>query len=137
MLALWLWGRVDGLPRSSRAKETLISPDLTVQGSQSRVPDCRGLGQRANNWKLLIVNALRMAPASCWLSRAGSGSHVYPGGRKAYLLLLGLRGTQLTPSLGAQLNRLWPQPSWKFCGDADSDLQNGLVRRLPIGCLGD
>lgn len=41
-------------------------------------------GLRANNWKLLILNAPRMAPAACWLSRAGSGSHVCPGGEAAY-----------------------------------------------------
>lgn len=82
-----------------------------------------GRTHRANNWKLLIVNVLRMAPAASWLSRAASqsvsGSRFCPGGKEDLVFLSSgdsRAGDTALPGLGTQLNRLWPHRAGKFSG---------------------
>ena len=109
----------------------ISSPRRRGEGRlEPRLAEAWGAGrtQRANNWKLLIVNALRMVPAASWLSRAASqaisGSHFCPGGKRAPTPFIlkgtrGGRGNASRPGLGAQRNRSWPQRAGKFSVGAE------------------
>lgn len=115
--------QVDASPRGP-GRSRCLRPGVWEGAQQSRRT------QRANNWKLLIVNALRMALAAHRLCRAGSG--------RLWLRLLprGKRGCSLpapgTPA-GTSLPG-WAAQMDKQCTHlADRDLRGD---RAPQGSLG-